>query len=204
MGSGRWRRGWRLAGLGVAIGVASLSSPARADAELGGVASATIGGGASLDSGLSVFGGELRAGPALTLGDNYSSFVLIPTLGWSAWRTTDKPASLRAHTFVGRLDLGYMNFDGHYQGFTVFAAGQVGRGRATDPEPLELIRGLQLGATYWPFSGVKYIPGVIGVEFQSRFTYFMGAWDRDLRVVLNVNLVALFGAGAVALCMQWC
>ena len=98
-----------------------------------------------------------------------------------------------------------MNFKPHYQGLTVFVAGEVGRGRTADVERgPELIRGVQLGATYWPFSGVYVIPGAVGVEFQSRFTNFEGQWDRELRVMLNVNLAAFFGAGVVSMCMAWC
>lgn len=149
-----------------------------------------FGGGSYRDQRLGVFGGDVLLGAGIIFGDwsETHTFVMMPTLGWSGWRTLDKPVSLRANTFTGRLDLGYMNH-AVWQGITVFSAGRIGTGRGPEPDrdPAQLY-GAQVGVTYWPVTGHQPNTGLLGLEFQSNYSNFAGEWHHDLRFVLTVNL----------------
>jgi hypothetical protein len=151
----------------------------------------TFGGGMQSDQRIGVLGGDVLAGVGMLYGNDVHSLVLTPTLGWSGWRTFDEP-SLRANTFTGRVDLGYMSF-WTLQGITVFGAARVGSGRRVDPDSdRSSLWGAQVGVTYWPFVGWWPHAGVVGLECQWNHTNYLGEWHSDVRFVLNVNAGLLF------------
>jgi hypothetical protein len=154
----------------------------------------TFGGGSYTKQRLGVIGGDVLAGASFMFVDTAekNTLVLIPSIGWSGWRTRDKPVSLRANTFTGRVDFGYMNFR-YLQGLTVFGAGRIGTGRGPerDRDPF-MLYGAQVGVTYWPLTG--YVPhaGILGLEFQSNYSNYLGEWHNDLRFMVTLNLSVLF------------
>lgn len=159
-----------------------------------------FGGGSYLNRRLGVFGGDVLAGFGFIYGDDHA-IVFRPTVGWSGWRTTDKPASLRANTFTGRFDIGYANYESHLQGVSIFGAARVGTGRGPEDDraPFQLA-GAQVGLTYWAFTGYQG-EGFVGLEFQSNFTHALDEWDTDLRFMVNLNFAWLYGYPWDGLCM---
>lgn len=142
-----------------------------------------FGGGARRDARVGVLGGEVLLGVGVLVG-HWDAFVAVPSFGWSGWRALDAPSRLRANTFTTRLDLGWFNIDDHYQGLTISGAGKFGTGRGPEPTsgPRRLL-GAQVGVMWWPYRGV------VGLEFQTHFTHYRGAWHEDFRAVVNVNLL---------------
>jgi hypothetical protein len=145
-----------------------------------------FGGGSYTEQRVGLLGGDVLAGAFVVIerAPRSHSLLLIPTGGWSGWRTLGESNRVQANAFTGRLDLGYMNFSPDLpQGVTVFGAGRIGTARDRDCncDPF-LLRGAQIGIAYLPASALVF------VEFQSNWTNYVGAWHHDLRVVVNVNV----------------
>lgn len=159
------------------------------------IALVSFGGGARLDERLGTFGGDVLVGVQAYFG-RWGEFVVIPTLGWSGWRTLERPSRLRANTFTARLDLGYMNASTHMQGVTLSLAGRVGGGRSLEQVGRATsLYDLQAGVAWWPYQNV------VGLEFQPHFTHHRGVWETELRGMVTVNVVRV-ALGIFALAMS--
>jgi hypothetical protein len=74
----------------------------------------------------------------------------------------------------------------------MIGAGRIGTGRGPERErdPF-MLYGAQVGVTYWPITG--YVPhaGIVGLEFQSNYSNYLGEWHNDMRFMVTLNLSAL-------------
>jgi hypothetical protein len=148
----------------------------------------SVGGGSHVHERVGVVGGDILVGPEFSLAlDRFRihDLVLMPTFGWSGWRTLDEPNRLRANTYTARLEFGYMNSK-NKQGVTVTAAGRIGAGRGPDRGRYSLLYGVQPGVVWWP------LERAVGLEFQSHFNNYEGVWRSDLRFAVTLCPIEVF------------
>jgi hypothetical protein len=155
----------------------------------------SVNGGSYLGERRGVVGGDTLIGLESGLMGELGVFVVMPSIGWSGWRTLEKPSLLRANTFTARLDLGYFDTETHRQGCTVSVAGRIGTGRGPEQGSRSLLYGAAVGVMWWFYSEA------VGVEFQPNFTRYAGAWHFDLRIAVTVDLVSI-GQGIFVLVME--
>jgi hypothetical protein len=140
-------------------------------------ATASIGIGSHMNERRTVLSGDVLVG----IGPNFGVLLVVPTFGWSGWRTLDDPSQLRANTFTGRLDLGYFYDGWRAHVFTISGAGRIGTGRGPSGVPTELY-GAQVGVLY-------SFAASYGAEFQTHFINYLGSWHTEFRFVISVNVL---------------
>jgi hypothetical protein len=149
----------------------------------------SVGGGSHVHERVGVVGGDILVGPEFAFAlDRYGGIhdlVLMPTFGWSGWRTLDEASRLRANTYTARLEFGYFNTK-YKQGITVTAVGRLGAGRGPERGSYSLLYGVQPGVVWWP------VERAVGLEFQSHFNNYEGVWRTDLRFVVTLNPIEVF------------